>query len=251
MKKNSFLLFTFLFLFVFPVACFAQKFTSPSFNIDWGNFNMTSGQQNSANFHITDTTGQNAPGQFNSEGFVVKSGFQYIYDPMYRFAFSISKLNISFGTLNPGVGSTDTNIITITSPGLSGYQIQVHENHPLQMNIARQIPNTKCDAGNCSLNFASPWVNNTTYGFGFNAIGVNNSNVVTGIGTSNYFTGITYFRPFADKSAMPSEDSAVIMSENRPTKNHSARITYKANIPSSQTAGNYQNSITFIAIPKY
>lgn len=249
MIKNSLILF--LFLFLFSPACFAQNFTSASFHIDWGNFNMTSGKKNSTNYQLTDTVGQNAPGRFDSEGFIVKSGFQYIYDPTYRFSFSISKLNINFGSVVPGIGSTDTNIITITSPGLSGYQILVSQNHPLQINSSRQIPNTKCDASNCSLNFSSPWVNNTTYGFGFNAIGINDSGVVTDIGTSNYFTNATYFRPFADKSAMPSEASAIIMSENRPTKKRSARITYKVNIASNQSAGNYQNAITFIAVPKY
>lgn len=249
MIKNS--LFFLLFLFLFSPKCFAQTFTSTSFHIDWGNFNMTSGKKNSTTYQLTDTVGQNAPGRFDSEGYIVKSGFQYIYDPMYRFSFSISKLNINFGSLVPGIGSTDTNIITISSPGLSGYQILVHENHPLQMNISKLIPNTRCDASDCSLNFASPWVNNTAYGFGFNAIGVNDSGVVTNIGTSNYFTNSTYFRPFADKSVLPNEDSAIIMSENKPTKKRSARITYKANIPNNQTAGNYQNAVTFIAVPRY
>lgn len=249
MIKNSSLLF--LFLFLFSPTCSAQNFVSPSFHIDWGNFNMTSGKKNSSNYQITDTVGQNAPGQFNSEGFVVKSGFQYIYDSMYRFSFTISKLNINFGTITPGIGSTDTNIITITSPGLSGYQILVSQNHPLQINASKKIPNTRCDNSTCTSELSSLWVNNSTYGFGFNAIGINESGVTTNIGTSSYFTNNTFFRPFADKSALPQETSAIIMSEDGPVQKHSARITYKVNIASNQTAGNYQNAITFIAVPKY
>lgn len=249
MIKSSLLLF--LFPLFFPPVCQAQNFTSPSFHIDWGNFNMTSGKKSSTNYQLSDTVGQNAPGRFDSEGYIVKSGFQYIYDPMYRFSFIISKLNINFGSLTPGVGSTDTNIITITSPGLSGYQVLVSQNHPLQINSSKKIPNTNCDNSTCTSEISSPWVNINTFGFGFNAIGINQSGVTTGIGTSNYFANNTYYRPFADKSALPQETSAIIMSENRPVQKHSARITFKANIASNQTAGNYQNAITFIAVPKY
>lgn len=249
MTKNSLLLF--LVFFLLPSPCFAQIFDSPSFHIDWGNFNMTGGKKNSTNYQLTDTVGQNAPGQFNSNGYIVKAGFQYVYDPTYRLTFTISKLNINFGTLVPGVGSTDTNIITITSPGVSGYQILVHQNHPLQINATQKIANTKCDLNSCSPNTSGLWVDNNTYGFGFNAIGINSSGVVTDVGTSNYFINDTYFRPFADRSALPKESDAVIMSENKPVQKHSARITYKVNIPVTQAAGNYQNAITFIAVPKY
>lgn len=249
MIKNNLLLF--LFLLIFPSPCFAQTFDSDSYHIDRGNFNMTGGKKDSANYQLTDTVGQNAPGQFDTDGYVIKSGFQYIYDSLFRFSFAISSLNINFGSLVPNVSSMDTNTITISSPGISGYQVLIQENHPLAVNSSTQISNTKCDDSNCTLNLASPWVNDDTYGFGYNVIGVNQSGAVTNVGTSNYFTNPTYFRPFADKSAVPSEISAVIMSEDQPVNKHSARITYKVNIPIDQAAGNYQNAITFIAVPKY
>jgi acetyl-CoA acetyltransferase len=73
--------------------------------------------------------------------------------------------------------------------------------------------------------------------------------VATGIGTSNYFTDSTYYRRFANNSA--GETAKIIMSESGPTENHMAKITYKVNISSNQTAGVYQNAINFIAVPKY
>ena len=85
--------FTLLFLSTIynlrPTISLAQTFDSTSYHIDWGNFNMTSGKKTSTNYQLTDTVGQNAPGKFTSNGYTVKSGFQYIYDSMEKFSFAI------------------------------------------------------------------------------------------------------------------------------------------------------------------
>lgn len=227
----------------------AQHFESDSFVIDWGNFNMTSGSKNSTTYKLTDTVGQIAPGQYSKNGYVIKSGFQYIYDTFTPFSFIIDNLAINFGTLVPEIGTTAANTITITSPYGRGYQIMVAENHPLQINPSLQIPDTTCDSGPCSESSPGPWILSTTHGFGFNAIGINNSGVATNVGTSGYFGDGTYFRQFANISAR--ETPQIIMSENSSVKNRSARITYKVNITALQAAGNYENAINFIAIPKY
>ena len=210
---------------------------------------MGSGARSSTNYRLTDTSGQNAPGEFTNTGYIVKSGFQYIHDIFYKFSFQISDNSIAFGTIVPGVGSTATNTITVSSPAGHGYEILVHENHPLQVIGANTtIPDTNCDSGTCNESSSGIWISDATYGFGFNAIGVSDT-VVTGTGTSNYFTDETYFRQFADFS-IP-ENNQIIMSEDDQTKTRSARITYKVNISTVQAAGDYENAITFIAIPKY
>jgi len=80
-------------------------------------------------------------------------------------------------------------------------------------------------------------------------MGIGSSGENTGIGTSSIFTDDTYYRQFADASS--SETPQVIMEENSPVKDRSARITYKANISPLQTAGEYQNSIIFTDVPNY
>jgi hypothetical protein len=223
----------------------AQHFTSPSYIIDWGNFNITSGKKSSANYSLTDTVGQNAPGLYTSTGYKVKAGFQYIYDTFNQFSFSIDDLNIALGTLVPGVASTATNIITITTPSGHGYQIMAHVNHPLSLLTGTTIPNTTCNIGaTCTVSSANVWNSVSAYGFGFNAIGIDTSGTVTGVGTSSYFLNNTYYRPF-------SSTGQIIMSEDSPIANHSARVSYKANISSLQSAGNYQNAVIFTAVPKY
>lgn len=240
---------TILFLLLFlPIVSLAQSFNSPSYNIDWGNFNMTSGKKTSTNYQLTDTVGQNAPGKFTSSGFTVKAGFQYIYDSLEKFSFSISDISLDFGTLIPSVGSTQSNTVTITTPSGKGYEILAIANHPLQTVNSATIPNTNCDTS-CNSSSSNTWILSNRYGFGFNAIGINTSGVATGIGTSNYFPTTNHFRPFASLSQ--SDTPKVFMSENSPVKDHSARITYKINISPNQSSGFYENLVNIIAIPKY
>lgn len=254
MKKNTnpsplwVLVFLVLFIF-FTNKIFAQHFQSNSYIIDWGNFNMTSGSKTSTNYKLTDTVGQNAPGQYDSAGYIVKSGFQYLYETNIKFSFAISDLTIDLGILVPGVATTATNIITISSPAGHGYDIYASENRPLTQSVGYTIPDTTCDSGTCTQSVSAVWSSASAYGFGFNSIGINTSGVATGVGTSSIFANGTYFRQFANRLA--SESPQIIMSHNLPAKDHQARITYKANISARQTAGNYENSITFTAIPKY
>lgn len=247
--KLSFILFTVLCSLFSQNAVLGQHFESDSYIIDWGNFNITSGRKTSTNYRLTDTVGQNAPGRFTNDGYLVKAGFQYIYDLTSPFSFTISDLSIDFGTLTPNIGTTQTNILTITSPSGHGYQITASENHPLWIDSSSQISDTTCDANDCSETASGLWTSNSTFGFGFNAIGINSSNVATGVGTSDYFANSSYFRQFADTSN--NEIPQIIMAENSPVKDHRARVSYKVNIDNLQASGSYQNAITFVAVPKY
>lgn len=244
MKKISFLILVFAYLFLVASKALAQHFTSASYIIDWGNFNITSGKKVSTNYSLTDTVGQNAPGPYQSAGYKIKSGFQYIYETFNQLTFVIDNLDINLGTLVAGVASTATNVITISTPSGHGYQILTQYNHPLALTSGTTIPDTRCDAGNCTISSAQVWNSSSTYGFGYNVIGINSSGVATGIGTSNFFSGSTAYRPF-------SSIGQVIMSEISPVQNHSARVSYKTNISSTQAAGHYQSAIIFTAVPNY
>lgn len=226
----------------------AQEFTSPNYYIQFGNFNMTSGKKNSPSYTLTDTVGQNAPGRFANNGYVVKAGFQYIYDTFEKFSFSINNIDLVFGSISPNIGSTQSNIITITSPSGKGYEILAIASHPL-LNTNYTIPDTSCNSNNCTKSSSAPWTLSTAYGFGFNALGINASGAVTNIGTSNYFTNGNYFRPFPNQTN--NDSPQVFMSENNRVKNRQAKITYKVNISPNQASGNYSNLINLIAIPKY
>lgn len=224
-----------LFFFVFCLSANAQHFSSNSYNIDWGNFNMTSGRKTSTNYSLTDTVGQNAPGEYSKTGFRLKSGFQYIY-PFDEFSFAIDNLSIDFGSLTPDVATTAVSTLTTTTPSGLGFQISASESSSLALTSGTIIPDFTGDNSLASESTSDLWQNSNTYGFGFNA-------------NTSYFTNSNYFRQFAN--AAIGEISQIIDSSNAPTKNHQTTITYKVNISSNQSAGTYQNYIVYTATPKY
>jgi len=218
-------LFLFLVICVLsiPLSAVAQHFESDSFIIDWGNFNMTSGTKANSMYRLSDTVGQNAPGQYDSDHYTLKAGAQYAYDRNFPFSFSISSLQIDFDSLIVGVASTVTNTLTVSSPAGHGYQVNASDNHPLQNSLGTTIPDI------------TPGVWTTAFGFGFNA---------SGTGTSAYFPDNSYYRPF---SATPQ----IVMLENTPQENRQATITYRVNISSLQPAGTYENAVIYTAVPNY
>ncbi|NCO89170.1 hypothetical protein GW881_04615, partial [Candidatus Roizmanbacteria bacterium] len=118
------------------------------------------------------------------------------------------------------------------------------------------IPNTTCDSGtSCSKSSANIWSSPSSYGFGYN---------MDGEDIPVDFGGLTYFRPFPDRSA--TEDPEIIMTSSNVTLNitptpnptgtprditHEATITFKANISPIQAAGSYQAVINFVATPSF
>lgn len=258
MTLPKFLLFTFVcisYLITYHpslVTVLATTFSSDNYVIEMGNLNLTSGKKTSASYTLTDTVGQNTPGLFTSNGYLVKSGFQYIYETFYTFSFTINDtdLSINLGSLSPGVGSTDSHTITVSSPAGHGYQILAAENSPLSLASGSTIPDTSCNGGaeTCTIDSSALWTDTSAYGFGFQTLGLNTSLAVTNIGTSQFFTDTDHYRPFAN---LDTDSPQTIMEEDSPTRTRTARVTYKANISAEQPAGDYENSIVFIAVPKY
>lgn len=221
----------------------AERLESNSYVIQFGNFNVTSGEKSSASYNVTDTVGQSGAGPFGeygSSGYFVGSGFQYIYQ-IDTFAFSISDLAVDLGTLTSGVHSTDNNVLTITTRGAGGYTVYAYQQRPLtHSNGSVTIPDTTCDDGLCDQTNADPWTNQAIAGFGFNA---NGSTVPAD------FVNSTYFRQFAN--ALTSEPMQAVMSSASIADSDTATITYKAGVSGTQAAGNYQTSIMYTAVPGY
>lgn len=230
-----FLLFFLVSCFLLPVSVLAQHFSSSSYNIDWGNFNMTSGKKSSTNYSLTDTVGQNAPGEYRKTGVRLKSGFQYIY-PFDVFSFAIDNLDINFGTLTPGVATTAVSTLTTTTPSGHGFQITAAESSPLTTASNAVIPDVVGDNHLATEAVADLWQNTDTYGFGFNA-------------NTAYFSTSNHFRQFANLAT--SETAQIFDSSITPVKNHQTIVTYKINTSTSQAAGTYQNYIVYTATPKY
>ncbi|KKT98278.1 MAG: hypothetical protein UW99_C0024G0003 [Candidatus Collierbacteria bacterium GW2011_GWC2_45_15] len=244
MKLQYLILFpilVFIFTIFAPNTSDADFLFSPSFNINFSTVNIGGGQLSSPSFGLGVTIGQTAQGQFGETGFIVKAGFQYIH-PLDSFTFTISNLDINFGSLVPGTPSTGTTILSVTTGSAFGYAVKTIADHPLRIiNGVTTIPNTTCDlATPCTITDAAVWADNARYGFGYNMAGDD-------VDTAD-FVNSTYFRPFPMQGV---DTPAIVMSRPGVATDSSATSTYKVNVSGAQAAGTYQNNIQYIAIPAF
>src|SRR3989344_2142220 len=186
-------------------------------------------------------SGGQSPGLYSGTNYKVRAGFQCIYS-IIPFAFSISTTDINFGTLVPGEPVTRDNILTVSNESATGYQVTLEQDHPLRISSTNtDIPDTTCDAGNCSYTTAAAWTSPLTYGFGYRCDNVSGSDC------SSTFVTTNFYKQFASEEA--GESAQVVMSSTNVGRNRQGKITYKINISASQLAGIYQNIIKYIATP--
>lgn len=241
MVKFIFVLLLLPFIFyLLPYPVLAQaEVSSPNYIIQMPNFNGGAGIPSSSSYGISATLGQTAAGLFSSSGYRVKSGFQYIYS-IIPFSFTISSVSINLGNLIAQSPVTASETLTVASGGAGGYEVKASEDHPLEITgTSRIIPNTNCDTS-CTLSSAGVWSSASRYGFGFN---------MSGNDIPADFSGLTYFRPFADRSG--AQTPQVIMSSIYVGTNRQSTVTYKVNISGVQPAGTYTNTVMYTAIPSY
>ncbi|PIY72355.1 hypothetical protein COY87_01400 [Candidatus Roizmanbacteria bacterium CG_4_10_14_0_8_um_filter_33_9] len=251
---------------------------SPQYKIQFGNINMGGAKGGSlmqdtddSTYTLSSTLGQTAAGQFQSNGYVVKAGFQYIYSKI-PFTFSVSNTTVDLGTLLPNTPTTNSIALTVSFGGAGQYVVTAQEESALKTVTGTSSiyevscsNDTCCNGGiyTCAENQAKPWTSSSAYGFGYN---MKDEDVPSD------FIDNTYFRPFPDKSA--SEVPAVIMQSSNVTLNitptpnplptsapiltgtprditHQSTLTFKANISPLQPAGSYQTVIHFVATPSF
>jgi len=225
-----------------PARLRAERLESDSYVIQFGNFNVTSGEKDSASYNVTDTVGQTGAGpygQYGSSGYFVGSGFQYIYQ-IDDFNFKISQVALDFGELIIGTHKTASHTLTITTKGAGGYTVYAYELHPLRSPANDTIADTTCDAGTCSQTTAGVWSNQSIPGLGYN---------MSGHDIPAAFVNSTYFKQFADLSL--GETMQAVMSSTNIANQRQSTVTYKLGINSTQASGKYQTGVVYVAVPGY
>lgn len=221
----------------------AITMTNDNWKIDFSNLNSGAGKPSGSGTSVSFTTGQIAPGLYTGANFKVRAGFQYIYS-IIPFRFTISNLDINFGTLTATNPVTRTNMLTVSNGSAFGYNVTAYENHQLLSPAnGSVIPDTTCDNGLCTQNTSALWSNTLTYGFGYRC------EDVVGTDCSTDFTTSDYYKQFADLSA--NETPGIVMVGANVGRNKQAQITYKVNISGTQVAGQYSNVVTYIATPTF
>lgn len=217
-----------------------QHMQSQDYVIQMGHLNITSGEKSGGGFKVTDTVGQTAAGEFNSAGYTLYAGFQYLY-ALSEFTFTITDLSVRLGDLTSTSFATASHELII-STRTGGYTIYAQAQHPLRLmdDYSYTIPFTNCDSG-CSITTAGDWTSPGNPGFGFNVAGAN---------ASSDFNGGKY-RPFADLSAVPEENAQAIASTNAKVTDDTLTVNYQASVDNAQAAGNYEAAIDYIAVPQY
>ncbi|HUS60514.1 MAG TPA: hypothetical protein VMX76_04045 [Nevskiaceae bacterium] len=248
--KISVLVFGFMLLVLslaHPVGA-VSSVSSDNYQIDWPNLNMGAGLPSAEGvYKLGVTTGQTAPGFYEyTDGYRIRAGFQYIHS-IIPFSFSLSPVNLNFGTLSVGVLTNEQTItLTVNSGSAGGYQVKAQENDLLTSNANSTIADTTCDTGDTcdhDTDFGT-WTDTSTYGFGY---------TMTGDDVPSGFSSGTKFRNLADA---PGEDPVKVMGKT-PVEGHQAgkgkiaTMSARINISSTQAAGTYRNILTFIAIPTF
>lgn len=194
-------------------------------------------------YRPTEQVGQIAPvrqtmhGLFKGENYKIQVGFENI-ETESPFHLSISENLIDYGKIAPTDPVSRTNIVTISAPSSQGYTLQVQQNHSLKHDSSQTfIPDTTCDNGLCNESVAQVWTGALTYGFGYRCDPISTTNhCLSGFSNTNSY------------KSFPSETPQIVL---HGTSKSSAQITFKVNIPGTQSPEHYSNEIIFIAVPNF
>lgn len=247
-----FLILNFSFLTFHVNKANAVPMDSSRFKIESANIEISGGNKSSASYKLADTVGQLAAGQYSSTGYVVKAGFQYLHS-IVPFSFSVSNILVNLSVLVPNISSEASTDLSVSFGGAGQYQVTAIEEGPLKTQSGNTIPDTECDDNDCDETNVAVWNSPSIYGFGYKMSGEDIPAAFTTCGSLCY-------RRFPDRTTLPVEAPAVIMSSQNVTVNltskpkdiiHTATVTFKANISSVQPAGSYQAVINFVATPSF
>ncbi len=232
---------SFLFGLFSPLVARAGEMTGGDYIIKMGTITIGGGTKTGAAVRLTDTVGQTLQGEFVGAGYRTRVGFQYL-PTSEPFALTVSTSVVDFGTVKPATFTGNSLDLTVNGAGVHGYSVSAIEDHPLTAQPNSTIPDTACDPSDkCTPTHASPWTSSIAYGFGYNLIGPDTD--------QTEFADTTYFRPFANNAA--NQNPVVIMSRRGSSEKATAKLTFRLNVPPSQTSGRYQNTIQFIALPSF
>jgi hypothetical protein len=260
--------YLFICLFIYSGSVNAINFYSNEYRIQMGTVDSGGGKMTDPvndSYNLSSSIGQTAAKEFQSNGYVVKAGFQYIYSRV-PFTFSLSTVQVDLGTLIPSVPSSGTITLKVSFGGAGQYIVTALPAEPLTNYAGTStIPSTSCNGGvdTCTTTNAKLWTSTSTYGFGYGMAG---QDVPT-----DFING-SYYRPFPN--SLLSEAPSIIMQSTNVTADitptpaipytpapaltgvprsttHQAVITMKANVSTLQAGGAYKTVLRFLATPSF
>lgn len=220
-------------LFAFVTQTSAQTMSNDSYKLEQGKFESSSGSITPSPNKSEFGSGASSTTFFKGTNYTIHSESQT------AFSFSISNTSVAFGKITPGEPIIRTNTLNISSP--TGYEVMSLESGPLKASGSAQISDTSCDQGNCGKQISAKWDSPLTYGFGYRC------DNLSGTDCTPDFKDPSYYRSFA--SLEKQDTPQVIMQNINPASGSTVQIAYKVNIPGNQTPGQYQNTVSYLAVP--
>lgn len=143
--------------------------------------------------------------------------------------------------------------LTVGSNATQGYTISVQENTSLLASSGATIDDTTCDAGDCTEVIASgtttAWETATNNGFGYTCSG---SQCDSDFATATEFSQFPCTGTAAQcDGGSGGEAAQTPISHATSTSDQTNRIVYKLSFDTVQEAGDYSNTITYIATPTF
>lgn len=167
--------------------------------------------------------------------------------PISASATNTTPTSVAFGALVLSTYNNLSQSLHCVTNSSNGYVIQAYENKPMTMigttaagGVAITIPDTNCPGGACTTTTQSAWTTYTTSGFGYSL----EVGTTTGAAVSIGITTTGHYKPFGIGSA---NAQTLLSRTNTPSDYDWIYICYRAVAGTSQQAGTYENSISFIA----
>jgi len=149
---------------------------------------------------------------------------------------------VPFGIMALNTFKTAAHLLTVSTNAASGYAVTAVEDDQLGLGGAATpfIIDTECDSGPCSHTAEQDWTtaaNNPGFGYSLGA----------GTGSTMEFSNANTFKSKQFAATADAEAPQRIMYSGGVSNAHTGYVCYRLSIDATQTAGDYENFITYTA----
>lgn len=164
---------------------------------------------------------------------------------------------VPFGSVSLAAFNDAAQQLSAVTNGAGGYAITIISDDQLSVggDHSTEIVNTDCDSENCTDSTSGEWSSeNNVSGFGFSIENIDASTVpfqystATGNCTGTYCARMVPSTATASETPDDSDTALSIMSKTTiPTTTEDIYVCYRLTVATTQTAGDYENQITYVA----
>lgn len=140
--------------------------------------------------------------------------------------------------------------LNVSTNADDGYEIRVYEDDELGLNGADSpyIPDTSCDSS-CDHTTTDDWTTASNNGFGYSLEEVSGTDAKFEWEDSTWYA--KHFPNYTDGATEHADTNAEVMSNAGPVDDNAIYVCYRISVSGTQEAGDYYNTIKYIATPQF